>query len=85
MFVQAVISQVISDEDRPKVLHDPLTGLPNRTLFEQLSSNALLRAKRQGHRLAVMFIDLDDFKETNDLFGHEFGDRAHPRSLLNNQ
>lgn len=56
--------------------HDPLTGLPNRTLFEQLSTNALLRAKRQGQRLAVMFIDLDDFKETNDLFGHEFGDRA---------
>jgi diguanylate cyclase (GGDEF)-like protein/PAS domain S-box-containing protein len=55
--------------------HDPLTGLPNRKLFERNLSQALTRARRQERRLAVLFIDLDRFKEINDTLGHDVGDR----------
>ena len=55
--------------------HDPLTDLPNRTLFLDRLSQAIARAKRTGQRLATIFIDLDRFKEINDTLGHEAGDR----------
>jgi len=54
--------------------HDPLTGLPNRTEFERCCREAMARARRQGHRLAVLYIDLDNFKPVNDTYGHEAGD-----------
>jgi diguanylate cyclase (GGDEF)-like protein len=53
---------------------DPLTGLPNRTLFYDRLSQALNYAKRHKKILLVMFIDLDHFKEINDTFGHRSGD-----------
>jgi diguanylate cyclase (GGDEF)-like protein/PAS domain S-box-containing protein len=53
---------------------DFLTGLPNRTLFNQLLEHALAKAKRHSRQLAVLFIDLDGFKQINDLFGHDAGD-----------
>ena len=55
--------------------HDLLTDLPNRGLLFDRLSQALLRAQREKHRLAVLFIDLDKFKPVNDVYGHEVGDK----------
>jgi len=57
------------------VHHDSLTGLPNRSVLDSLLENGIKRARRRKHRLAVMFIDLDKFKEVNDTLGHEAGDQ----------
>ncbi|GEM_PF-1124116 len=54
--------------------YDPLTGLPNRAFINSLLDGSLKRARRGKHRLAVMFIDLDRFKEVNDTLGHAAGD-----------
>jgi diguanylate cyclase (GGDEF)-like protein/PAS domain S-box-containing protein len=54
--------------------HDPLTGLPNRTTFNERVAHALALAQRHQHTLAVLFIDLDRFKIINDTLGHEVGD-----------
>jgi diguanylate cyclase (GGDEF)-like protein len=54
--------------------YDFLTGLPNRTLFNQLLDHALVKAQRYSRRLAILFIDLDGFKQINDRFGHDAGD-----------
>ncbi len=54
--------------------HDLLTGLPNRRLFYQRLRQCLLMADRNKHSVAVMFLDLDNFKEVNDRFGHDSGD-----------
>ena len=53
---------------------DFLTGLPNRILFNELLDHALNKAQRHGRRLAILFIDLDGFKQINDRFGHDAGD-----------
>ncbi|WP_062604785.1 GGDEF domain-containing protein [Caballeronia calidae] len=54
--------------------HDVLTSLPNRMLFMQRLDAALHDATANGERLAVLFVDLDRFKQINDQFGHSFGD-----------
>lgn len=56
--------------------HDGLTDLPNRTLFRDRLNQAILRAQRNQRLVAVLFIDLDNFKSINDTYGHERGDRV---------
>lgn len=80
------LNQALSDEKRRleratlKISHlanhDTLTGLPNRRLLFELTHKALEGARRTGDKLGVAFIDLDDFKPVNDLYGHAAGDAA---------
>src|SRR5918997_290772 len=58
-----------------QALHDPLTELPNRVLFTDRLRQSLSRAKRRHRALAIMFMDLDNFKVINDSLGHETGDK----------
>lgn len=62
------------DEARHASLHDPLTGLPNRALFNDRLEHGLAVANRNNLHFAVMFLDLDDFKMVNDTYGHDVGD-----------
>lgn len=67
--------------------HDVLTNLPNRRLFVEKVENSIAVAKQNGQKLAVVFIDLDRFKNINDTFGHEFGDlllQAFSQKILAN-
>jgi diguanylate cyclase len=57
-----------------RAFHDALTGLPNRALFTQHLANAVQRRGRSGATVCVLFVDIDDFKQVNDLHGHETGD-----------
>jgi diguanylate cyclase len=59
---------------RHAAFHDALTGLPNRALFNDRLEHGFAQAKRHGWTLAVMFMDLDDFKIINDSHGHDAGD-----------
>ena len=54
--------------------HDALTDLPNRVLFQDRLQQAVAQAHRTGQLIAILFIDLDNFKDVNDALGHEFGD-----------
>src|SRR5262245_1190051 len=81
MFHRTHSLQVATDElaerEREKeyqALHDALTGLPNRTLFQQRLREAIEEAQQDGSSLAVMIMDLDHFKEINDTLGHHYGD-----------
>ncbi len=59
---------------RHEAVHDALTGLANRTLLHDRLEHALGRSKRDGMPTAVLFIDLDNFKQINDTYGHAIGD-----------
>jgi diguanylate cyclase len=63
-----------SDAHRHLALHDPLTGLPNRTLFADRVGQAIAAARREGRDVSVAIVDLDRFKEVNDTLGHANGD-----------
>jgi diguanylate cyclase len=58
-----------------RALHDPLTGLANRTLFFDRCEQAVTRLGRDTRLVGVLFLDLDEFKEVNDQYGHDTGDR----------
>jgi diguanylate cyclase (GGDEF)-like protein len=56
--------------------HDPLTQLPNRRQLAACLTSALSRASATGHRVGLLFVDVDNFKSINDTLGHNFGDRV---------
>lgn len=72
------ISSIKEDERQLqyRVLHDSLTNLPNRSLFDDRLKHALDRHARTGETLAVLFVDVDRFKQINDTRGHRAGDRV---------
>lgn len=61
-------------ENEYLAFHDALTGVPNRRLLEDRLEQALTHADRQHHKVAVLALDLDNFKQVNDTFGHRVGD-----------
>lgn len=63
-----------SADSLPQELHDPLTGLPTRPLFMELLDKALARSHRNGHSMALLVLDLDDFRLINESLGYERGD-----------
>ncbi len=68
--------KAMEDEIRSLAFIDPLTRLPNRRLLIDRLGQALMRARRDRHHGALIFIDLDHFKDLNDRYGHETGDRV---------
>ena len=82
LFLQAVANVLaiafsrllLEDRIRHQALHDPLTGLANRALCRDRIEHALALSERAGTAAAVLFVDLDNFKRVNDLFGHAAGD-----------
>jgi diguanylate cyclase (GGDEF)-like protein len=62
------------DRIQHQALHDALTGLPNRALILDRAGQMLGRSRRQNRPVAALFVDLDDFKDINDTFGHDAGD-----------
>ncbi len=65
----------LKEQAQAMALHDPLTGLPNRTLLEDRLAQAIAQCDRLGRKLAVTFLDLDNFKQINDAHGHQVGDQ----------
>jgi diguanylate cyclase (GGDEF)-like protein/PAS domain S-box-containing protein len=73
--VQDITERKLAEElTRRLAYHDPLTGLPNRSLFNDRLALALAMARRHRQKLAVMMLDLDRFKDINDNLGHQVGD-----------
>ena len=85
-FMQSVANVVAAAIERKEAeaiishmaFHDPLTGLPNRILFNDRFRMALEHARRNQETLGILFVDLDAFKLVNDSLGHSFGDRVLP-------
>ena len=63
------------DSSSYKAGHDPLTNLPNRFLFQETLEKYVVNFKKNGQKFALFFIDLDGFKQINDVYGHDRGDQ----------
>lgn len=75
--LEGMRQQLVSrnEELRKQVIQDPLTGIPNRLLFNEGLSDAIRRSKNSGTTFALVMVDIDDFKSVNDTYGHPIGDR----------
>jgi len=77
VYVRNITTQRRAEETlRRQAQYDPLTNIPNRILFNKRLEQAISRADRIDSRLAILFIDLDGFKQVNDEMGHEVGDQV---------
>ncbi|MHB1085344.1 MAG: putative bifunctional diguanylate cyclase/phosphodiesterase [Thiobacillus sp.] len=78
LFVSAALTERRYSEMRLDMLanHDPLTGLPNRTYFQDFLGHSLSRAQRDKSQVSLLYLDLDRFKHINDSQGHEVGDQV---------
>jgi diguanylate cyclase (GGDEF)-like protein len=78
LFVSAALTEHRYSEMQLNMLanHDPLTGLPNRSYFQDFLGHALARAQREKSQVSLLYIDLDRFKHINDSQGHEVGDQV---------
>ncbi|HEX8986763.1 MAG TPA: diguanylate cyclase [Rhodocyclaceae bacterium] len=74
VFTDFTTRKAAEDQIRFLAQHDGLTGLPNRTLLRERLLRAIAHAQRNGKKVAVIFLDLDDFKVINDTYGHPAGD-----------
>lgn len=72
----ALRNAALHAEVREQALHDGLTGLLDHTAFQQRLSDEVVRAQRYGRALAVVMVDIDNFKQINDRFGHPVGDHV---------
>jgi diguanylate cyclase (GGDEF)-like protein len=75
VLAEAITRQSAENRVRHQALHDPLTGLPNRSLLLDRLNHWAARAERDRSTAAVLFVDLDNFKVINDALGHDQGDR----------
>jgi diguanylate cyclase (GGDEF)-like protein/PAS domain S-box-containing protein len=75
LYATALQRKRMEDIIRQLAYHDPLTGLPNRNLFNDRSALAVAHAKRYQEKIALMVLDVDHFKEINDTLGHSAGDQ----------
>lgn len=85
-YVLATIIEASNQILKIAAYNDPLTGLPNRTLFMELSESLRHLAIRKKDPLTILFIDLDNFKDVNDQYGHDIGDLVLCKTsdILNN-
>jgi diguanylate cyclase (GGDEF)-like protein/PAS domain S-box-containing protein len=74
MISSAVAREISADAMRDRAIHDPLTGLPNRSLLDEHFSRMIARARRSDGGIAIFYVDLDGFKPINDTYGHAAGD-----------
>jgi diguanylate cyclase (GGDEF)-like protein/PAS domain S-box-containing protein len=75
VFHDVSVARALSGQMTYAAQHDPLTGLPNRLLLNDRISQSIALARRQNRTIALMFLDLDNFKYVNDSLGHAIGDR----------
>ena len=74
--IDLTISQANEEKAQKFAFQDPLTGLPNRAFFEEVLDQGIIQAKRHNWGLAILFIDIDHFKQVNDQYGHDLGDKV---------